>query len=133
MAYSIAASFASSVLDRLVGEGPEVRHDVRRYRGFHHALGEEDAGEVLAWIRTACGADAADPAEPPRYRGKIDALGVDAHAESPARLKPAMAVAEEHLHAFLLRVGQMIHRHERDRRGRKDACAPVEAVAEHHA
>ena len=46
------------------------------------------------------------PTHPNRYRAKIDALRVDAHAESPARLESALAVAEEHLHAFLLRVGQ---------------------------
>src|SRR5258708_5925955 len=73
------------------------------------------------------------PTHPNRYRAKIDALRVDAHAESPARLESAVAVAEEHLHAFLLRVGQMIHRHERDRRKRKDSRAPIPAFAEHHA
>jgi hypothetical protein len=121
-----------SVFDSLVREGPEVGHDARRHGEFHHTLGEKDAGEILARIRIACGADAADPAEPSQYGGTVDALGVDAHAESSARLEPAMAVAKEHLHAFLLRVGQMIHRHERDRRGRKDARAPIHAFAEHH-
>jgi len=92
-----------------------------------------DAGEIFAQIRTARGANATDPSEPSGYGAKIDALRVDAHAESPARLESAVAVAEEHLHAFLLRVGQMIHRHERDRRKRKDSRAPIPAFAEHHA
>jgi hypothetical protein len=56
--------------------------------GFHHPLGEKDAGEIFVRIRAACGADAANPAEPSGYGGKIDALGVDADAESPARLEP---------------------------------------------
>src|SRR5690242_8570378 len=94
-----------SVLDRLVGEGPEVSHDARKYGGFQHALGEEDAGEILLRIPRACSAEATDPAQPSRRRGKINALGVDTHAESPAYLEPAVTVAEKHFHAFLLRVG----------------------------
>src|SRR5215471_16934400 len=94
-----------SFFERLVDECPEVCHDARQDGGFHHTLGEEDPDKILARIRRACGADAADPAEPSRHGGKIDALGVDAHAESPTCLEPAMAIAEEHLHAFLLRIG----------------------------
>ena len=76
-------SFAPAFFDSLADEGPEVRHDARRHGGFHHPLGEEDTGQVLAWIRTACGADTADPAEPPRYGRKIDAPGIYTPTPNP--------------------------------------------------
>lgn len=76
-------SFAPAFFDSLVDEGPEVRDDARRHGGFHHAFGEEDTGQVLAWIRTACGADTADPAEPPRYGRKIDAPGIYTPTPNP--------------------------------------------------
>jgi hypothetical protein len=31
----------------MVGDGPEVSHGARKNRGFQHALGEENAGEIL--------------------------------------------------------------------------------------
>src|SRR5215831_17852285 len=121
-----------SFLDSLIGEGPEVLHDARQDGGFQQALSEKYADEILARIRRACGADATDPAKPSWHGGKINALGVHAYAESPASLEPTLAVAEEHLHAFLLCARQMIHCHKFDRRRRKDAHAPIPAFAEHH-
>src|SRR5215472_5863290 len=100
-----------SLFDRLVGEGPEVCHYTCHHGRFYHSLGEEDADQILLRIRIAYGPNPAGPAEASRCREKVDAFDVDAHAEPPAGLEPAMSVAEEQLHAFLVRGCQMIHRH----------------------
>jgi hypothetical protein len=73
------------------------------------------------------------PAEPSWHGEESDVFAVNADAESPCQLEPALAVAKEHLHILFLRIGQVIHGDELDRRGREDARAPIQAFAEHHA
>src|SRR6266704_1217820 len=99
-----------SIVDRLIGGGPEVDEYSRSLRRFHEPLRHEDPDQVFFGIRIAGGAQAAIPAEP-AHRPKLVATGSDRNAEPPSPV-----VAEEDIRSRLLRRCQLVCRHELDRR-----------------
>ena len=75
-----------SVVDRLVGRGPEIETDRRSDTGRSPgALGHQDSDHLLLGVRIPGGAQAAVPAEPPGNRGHTVAPGDRGHAEDRAR------------------------------------------------
>src|SRR2546422_3256499 len=66
-----------SVVDRLVGRGPEVETDIRRTGGRPGALGHQDPDHALLGVRTPRGAQAAIPAERSEGPGHVLAPGED--------------------------------------------------------
>ena len=44
------SSYSRSVVDRLVGGGPEVVKDARRFGGIREALSHEDPDHVFLWV-----------------------------------------------------------------------------------
>src|SRR3989442_880483 len=74
----------NSVVDRLVGRGPEIEADVRWTGGSPGALGHEDGDHVLPGVGIPGGAHAAVPAVPAGYRRDVVAPGDHGDAESPA-------------------------------------------------
>ena len=91
----------TSIVDRLIGRGPEVDEDARSLRRFHEALRHEDPDHVFPGIRIAGGAQAAIPAEP-AHRPQLVTPGGDRNAEPPSPV-----VAEEDVRPRLLRGGQL--------------------------
>src|SRR2546425_511977 len=72
-----------SVVDRLVGRGPEVETDIRRTGGRPGALGHQDPDHALLGVRTPRGAQAAIPAERSEGPGHVLAPGDHGQAEPP--------------------------------------------------
>src|SRR2546422_1331025 len=93
-----------SVVDRLIGRGPEVQVDGRQQRE-HGALGHQDRHHVLGGVGRPRGAIAAIPAEPPRHRRQVVAPGHHRHPEPPAA---ALPLAGEEARRRLLVRGQVI-------------------------
>src|SRR5437773_10809218 len=73
---------SSLVVDRLVGQGPEI--DVRWTGGSPGALGHQDGDHVLPWVGIPGGAQAAVPAVSTGYRRDVVAPGDHGDAEPPA-------------------------------------------------
>src|SRR6266851_5963140 len=71
-----------SVVDRLVGQGPEI--DVRWAGGCPGALGHQDDDHVLSGVGIPGGAQATVPAVPARYRRDVITPGDHGDAEAPA-------------------------------------------------
>ena len=74
----------ASVVDRLVGRGPEVETDIRRTGGGPGALGHQDGDHVLPGIGIPGSAHSAIPAEPSGNRCHVVAPGDHGHAKPPA-------------------------------------------------
>src|SRR5258708_34010937 len=96
-----AAVLSYSIVDRLIGRGPEIRHHARRLRRIHHPLGQENAGELLVRVGIPGGTVAAIPAEPARRGVEIVALGEDRHSKTPA---PAIVKKQLEAQRLLRRV-----------------------------
>src|SRR5690242_7231792 len=60
----VAAPSVGSIVDRLVGGGPEVAAHIRRTGGPPGALGHQDRHHILVRVRIPGGAHPAVPAEP---------------------------------------------------------------------
>src|SRR5712691_3002158 len=118
-----------SVVDRLVGRGPEIAIDRGSDRRIPDALGHEDAGDVLPGIGVPGRAVAAVPAVGSDRARQVVAPGDDGHSEAPAAVVPE--AGEEVRRRFLFR-GDVVGRHQLDRGPRQDALAPVHALGEHH-
>src|SRR5229473_8310429 len=71
-----------SVVDRLVGQGPEI--DVRWTGGCPGALGHQDDDHLLPGVGIPGGAQATVPAIPAGHRRDVVAPGDHGDAESPA-------------------------------------------------
>src|SRR3989442_15586600 len=84
----------NSVVDRLVGRGPEIEADVRWTGGSPGALGHEDVDHVLPGLGIPGGPHAAVPAVPAGHRREGVAPCDQGHAETPA-----VAVKEDIDHA----------------------------------
>src|ERR1700721_536575 len=59
---------AASIIDGLIGQGPEIHHRTRRLRRIHHPLGQQNSGEIFFGVgiprRTV-------PALPPNRPGTL--------------------------------------------------------------
>src|SRR5438270_8472006 len=73
----------ASVVDRLIGRGPEIEKDARRTGGIPDALGHQNPDQLLLGVHVPRRAVAAVPAVPSRGRRQIVAPGHDGDAESP--------------------------------------------------
>jgi hypothetical protein len=60
----LQSSNPASVVDRLIGRGPEIEKDTGRTGGVHEALGHQDPDHVFLGVRIPGRAYAAIPAEP---------------------------------------------------------------------
>src|SRR5260370_39301251 len=97
-----------SVIDRLIGRGPEVAADIRRTWGRPRALRHQDRDHLLPRVRVPRCTQAAVPTVPSDRPRHIVAPGVDGHAEPPA---VAVEVARNQPKR-LLRSCQLIGRHD---------------------
>src|SRR5712691_5346458 len=118
-----------SVVDRLVGRGPEIAIDRGSDRRIPDALGHEDAGHVLPGVGVPGRAVAAVPAVGSDRARPVVAPGDDGHAEAPAAVVPE---AGEEIGSCLLLRGEVVGRHQLDRGPREDALASVHALVQHH-
>ena len=76
-----------SVFDRLIDHGPEVVDKMRRIRGGHSDLSEQDSGELFVRVGVRRGAASTVPAE--LADGSIvAAVGAYRHPEAPAAVRP---------------------------------------------
>src|ERR1700687_3844520 len=96
----------ASIVDRLIGRGPEVAEYARSLRRFQEALRHEDPDHVFPGIRIAGGAQAAIPAEP-AHRPQLVTPGGDRNAEPPSPV-----VAEEDVGSGFLLGWELVCRHE---------------------
>src|SRR5215470_17084194 len=104
------ARLLTSIVDRLIGKRPEVGHDGRHLRRFHHPLGEQDAGQIFLRVRVPGGAKTAFPAVAAGHIAQLVAPGEDGDTKTPAAV-----VAKEQLLPALLLGREMVRRHQFDR------------------
>src|SRR4030095_3322938 len=105
-----------SIVDQLVGRGPEVADEPRNAQLVGTTLGQEHTDHVFLWIDPPRRAEGPVPAEAPRSARKIAARGDHAHAESPAVITPV--TLEERRSGFLLG-RDVVHGHQLDGRPRQ--------------
>src|SRR6516164_8051323 len=110
----------TSVVDCLVGRGPEIAGDARWHRRSPGSLGQEDRGHVFAGIRAPRGAQAAVPAVATDRRRDVLAPGDDGRAEPPPNV---VEIAGKQARYGFLRRGQVIRRHRLDRGPRQETSA----------
>src|SRR5258707_8768700 len=73
-----------SIIDGLIGQGPEIHHRTRWLRRIHHPLGQQNSSEILGGIGIPRRAVAAIPAEPARHIAEIVTPCEDRKAHAPA-------------------------------------------------
>src|SRR5262249_36321466 len=95
-AHRVRPMRADSVVDGLIGRGPEVEADVRRAGGRPGRLGQEDGNQVLVRVRSSRRAQAAVPTERSDGPGHVVAPGDYRNAESPAVAVEVAAYQSRH-------------------------------------
>src|SRR5579859_4161516 len=84
-----------SIVDRLIGGGPEVGHHLWSYRRVHQPLGQQDPGELFPGVGIPGRAVAALPAETAGVGVKVIAPGEDRNAKAPAAIEIGRASCRE--------------------------------------
>src|SRR5918911_4595654 len=106
---------------------PEIAEEWRRLGRVHVTLGQKDADQVLLRVDRGERARSTGPTKG-AWSGEVIATDRDADPETPST-----RVAKKHLVCRLLRGREVIHRHQLDRRPRRDTASLVPALAEQHA
>src|SRR5882757_7737895 len=73
-----------SIIDGLIGQGPEIQHCTRWLRRIRHPLGQQNSGEILGGDGIPRRALAPIPAEPARHIAEIVTPGEDRETHAPA-------------------------------------------------